>query len=165
MSSVFSFVSFFSVWYWVLSVVVWTLVCQRTLGVPHDMALRAARLPEVAARVDLLARIGAERTAGIGEAIGAAGAAAAGFALAGLATLAYLYRVEAAEAAFLLVFPLAIVWAGLLRLARQVRAKGLAGEALLLRLSRRRMINQAIAMAAMFSAAVAALGHPPRFGF
>lgn len=163
--SVFSFASFFSVWYWVLTVVVWSLVCQRTLGAPHDMVIRAARLPEVAARVDFLARIGAERVAGIGETLGPAGAAAAGFALAGLATLAYAYRVEAAEATFLLVFPLAIVWVGLLRLARQVRAKGLAGEALRRRLARRRMINQAIAMVAMISAAVAALGHPPRFGF
>ncbi|MBP7001525.1 component of SufBCD complex [Amaricoccus sp.] len=165
MLSVFRFESFFSVWYWALTVVVWALVCQRTLGVPHDMVVRAARLPEVAERVDLLARIGAERLAGIGDACGAWAAAAAGFALAGLATLAYAYRVEAAEAAFLLAFPLAAAGFGTLRLARQVRARRLSGEALRKRLSRRRAINQAIAMVAMVTAAVAALGHPPRFGF
>ena len=38
--ALFRYDSFFSVWYWVLTVVVWTLVCQRTLGVPHDMVLR-----------------------------------------------------------------------------------------------------------------------------
>ena len=35
--------SFDSVWYWALHVVVWTLVCYRTLGVPHDMLIRARR--------------------------------------------------------------------------------------------------------------------------
>lgn len=165
MIAVFRFDSFFNVWYWALSVVVWTIVCQRTLGVPHDMVIRAARLPEVAARVDLLARIGAERVAGLGDALGATAAAAGGFGLAGLATLAYLYRIEAAEAAFLILFPLAIVWIGLLRLARQVRSKGLSGERLRRRLSRRRIFNQAIAMMALVSAAVAALGYPPRLGF
>ena len=53
--------SFQSPWYWTLHVVVWTIVCLRTLGVPYDMLLRARRLPQVAARVDLLANLTAER--------------------------------------------------------------------------------------------------------
>lgn len=165
MFSVFRYESFFSVWYWALTVIVWAVVCQRTLGVPHDMVVRAARLPEVAERVELLARIGAERLAGLGESFGVVAAAAAGFVLAGLATLAFAYGVEVAEATFLLAFPLAIVGVGTLRLAREVLATGLAGEALRRRLSQRRAINLAIATVAMVSAAIAALGHPPRFGF
>jgi hypothetical protein len=158
----FSYDSFFSVWYWALTVLVWTLVCQRTLGVPHDMVIRAARLPDVAGRVDALARIGAERVAGIGDALGAPMAAAAGFALAALAALGFWSGLEAAKAAFLLLFPLAVVGLGGIRLARHVRGGGLAGEALRRRLARRRAINQVIAIVAILTAAVTALAHAPR---
>jgi len=161
----FRYDSFFSVWYWVLTVVVWTLVCQRTLGVPHDMLIRAGRLPEVAARVDALARIGAERAAGISDALGAALAAVAGFGLAALAALGFWSGVEAAKAAFLLLFPLAAVGAGTVRLARNVRRSGLAGEALRRRLARRRSMNQGIAILAIATAAVTALAHPRGMGF
>jgi len=160
--ALFRYESFYSVWYWALTVLVWTAVCHRTLGVPHDLILRAARLPEAAARVDLLARIAAERIAGIGDAAGVPIAAACGFGLAALAALGFRNGVEAAQAAFLLLFPLAIVGIGILRLARNVRRTGLSGEALRRRLSRRRMLNQAIAIAAMLAAAAVALSHPPR---
>lgn len=166
MFALFRFDSFFSVWYWALTVVVWTLVCQRTLGVPHDMLVRARRLPEVAARVDLLARIGAERVAGLAETLGAPLAALAGFGLAVLGALGFWEGVEAAKAAFLLLFPLSIVAVGALELARRVRAGELAGEALRRSLARRRAMNQTIAVIAILTAAVSALGHPPRgFGF
>lgn len=159
MFQAFSLQSFFNLWYWVLTVVVWTLVCRRTLGVPHDMILRARRLPDVAARVDLLARIGAERIAGLADAFGAPLAAAAGFALAGLGALGFWSGVEAAQAAFFLAAPLALVALGMLRLARHVRQTDLAGETLRRRLARRRAANQVIGTLAMFAAAVAALGH------
>lgn len=164
MIAVLRYDSFFSVWYWVLTIVVWTAVSWRTMGVPHDLLLRAARLPGAARRVDLLAGLAAERAAGIAAGLGAAGAAAAGFAMAALATLAYLYRVEAAEAAFLILFPLGIVGVGGLRLAWRIRSEGLTGEALRRQLGRRRAINQAIAVVAILVAAFSALGHPPRFG-
>lgn len=153
--------SFFSVWYWVLTVVVWTLVCRRTLGVPHDMILRARRLPEVAARVDLLARIEAERATGLADALGAPLAAVAGFALAVLGALGFWSGVEAAQAAFLLLAPLAVVAAGKLRLAREVRASGLEGEPLRRRLARRRAVDQVIGTLAMLAAAVVALARAP----
>lgn len=158
----FRYESFFSIWYWALTVLVWTLVCQRTLGVPHDMVLRASRLPDVAERVDQLARIGAERQTGIAEAIGAPLAAAAGFGLAALAVIGFWNGVEPAKAVFLLAFPLALVWAGGIRLARQVRRAGLRGEPLRARLTRRRALNQLIAIAAILAAAATALQHPPR---
>jgi hypothetical protein len=68
---VFAAASFHSIWYWVLHVVVWTLACYRTLGVPHDMLLRARRLPEIAARVDLLAQLAAARVGGVHDLISA----------------------------------------------------------------------------------------------
>ena len=41
LSETFAAASFQSIWYWVLHVVVWTLACYRTLGVPLDMLHRA----------------------------------------------------------------------------------------------------------------------------
>ena len=79
---IFAAASFVSVWYWVLHVVVWTLACYRTLGVPHDMLLRARRLPEIAGRVDLLAGLAAARIGGIHDRLGVPLAAGAGFLLA-----------------------------------------------------------------------------------
>lgn len=154
--------SFFSLWYWVLTVTVWVVVCQRTLGVPHDMVLRGERLPEVARRVDLLARIGAERLAGLGATLGAPLAAAGGFGLAALAGLGYGWGMEVAKAAFVLLAPLSAVTVGGFELARDVVAEDLSGAPLRRRLARRRAINQWIAILAILAAAVTALGHPPR---
>lgn len=162
MFSLFSYDSFFNVWYWVLTIVVWTAVSQRTLGVPHDMLLRAERLPVAAERVDLLAGIAAERLGAIADRAGVPAAAAIGFALAALAALGFLTGIEVAKAAFLLLFPLALVGVGQVRLALQVRRTGLRGAGLRQRLARRRTLNQAIAVIAMLTAALAALGHPPR---
>jgi hypothetical protein len=160
--SLFSFTSFFSIWYWVLTVLVWTLVCYRTLGVPHDMLLRGQRLPEVAERVDLIAGIHAQRIAALADRAGVPAAALMGFALAALGALGFLTGIEAAKASFMLLFPLSLAGAGVLRLALQVRRKGLHGEGLRRRLMRRRTMNQVIATLAILTAAVAALGHPPR---
>jgi hypothetical protein len=160
--ALFRYDSFFSIWYWALTIVVWTLVCRRTLGVPHDMVLRADRLPEVATRVDLLAAIAAERLSGLTDSVGAPVAAAAGFGLAALGALGYFSGVEAAKAAFLLLLPLSFVALRTVELARDVHRSGLTGPALRRRLARRRLLNQAIAILAMLTAAVAALGHPPR---
>lgn len=161
----FRYDSFFSVWYWGLTVTVWLLVCQRTLGVPHDMVLRGGRLPEVAGRVDVLARIAAERIAGFADAVGAPLAAASGFGLAALGALGFWSGVEAAKALFVLLFPLAIVAVGAMRLARHVRSAGVTGAPLRRILARRRTANQVIAILAILAAAISALGHPPRGGF
>ncbi len=155
------FKSFYSVWYWVLTVILWTAVCHRTLGVPHDMVLRARRVPEVAARVETLARLHAGRTAGLFDAAGVQVAALVGFGLAGLAALGFWSGLEAAKAAFMLAGPLALVLAGEVRLARRLRAERLSGAALLRQLARRRSVNQGIAALAMLGAAVAAVGHAP----
>jgi hypothetical protein len=156
-----SFASFYSVWYWVLTVVVWTLACHRTLGVPYDMVLRAHRLPEVAEDVDRLAVIHAERVAGIYRRSGVMLAAVGGFALAVLATLGFGSWIEAAQAAFVLLLPLSAVAFATGRLALALRGSTLRGEALRRRLARRRFWNQVIAILAIFAAAVLALVHHP----
>ncbi|MFO1106122.1 MAG: hypothetical protein U1E34_08465 [Amaricoccus sp.] len=157
----FSTLSFFSIWYWILAVLVWTLVGLRTLGVPHDMLLRAERLPQVADRVDGLAGIAAERLDGLVAAIGPAVAALAGFGLAMLAGLGFVWRHELALAAFALLLPLAVVGVGNVQLAVWVQRTGARGPELRRRLLRRRLWNQVIAALALVGIAVLAILHGP----
>ncbi|MER2508508.1 MAG: component of SufBCD complex, partial [Amaricoccus sp.] len=117
-------VSFYSVWYWILTVVLWALICQRPLGVPYDMILRADRLPEVADRVDFLAHIQAERLNGLRETVGGPAAALIGFGLAMLAVLGFGFGVEVAQAGFALTFPMAMVAVATLALAARARREG-----------------------------------------
>lgn len=157
----FSSDSFFNIWYWVLTIAVWTQVSHRVLGVPYDMILRARRLPQVADRVDVLARLAAWRVASAHDRMGVPLAALAGFGLAVLGALGFLNGIEAAQAAFALLFPLALVSVATVRLALDIRRTGAQGEALRRLLARRRVWNQVIAVAAILSAAVLALAHPP----
>jgi hypothetical protein len=154
---------FDSFWYWVLHAVVWTLVCARTLGVPHDMLLRARHDATAAERVEILARLSAERVAGIADAAGLAIAAAAGFVLAALAALGFLSGLAGAQAAFVLLLPVALIAASKLRLALFLRGRRLPRPRLVLMLSRRRFWHQTIAVAAVLAAvALAWTLHPPR---
>ena len=70
-----------------------------------------------------------------------------------------LARMERALAAFMLLFPLALVAAATLGLAREVAGGELRGEALWSRLGRRRMWNQIIAILSMLTASVAGILH------
>lgn len=154
--------SFQSPWYWVLHVVVWTLACYRTLGVPHDMLLRARRAPEVADRVDLLAHLTVARVTGIHDSMGALIAGGTGFVLATLVSLGFLAGLEPAQAAVALVLPLAIISYSKLRLALAIKRQGIHGPDLVLVLARRRVWHQIIAVVAMLGAAALALNlHPP----
>lgn len=155
--------SFDSPWYWVLHVVVWTLVCYRTLGVPQDMLIRAHHDEAVAERVELLAGLSAERIGGIDELAGPPLAAVAGFLLAALGALGFLSGLEGAQAAFMLLAPLAAITYSKLRLALFLRGRRLPRPWLVLILSRRRFWHQVMAVAAMLAAAVVAWAlHPPR---
>lgn len=159
----FNTVSFLSIWYWALTVLVWTLATQRALGVPHDMLLRAARLPEVAERVETLAHITAERVDGVARGAGVLLAALAGFGLAMLATLGFIFQIEIARALVPLALPLCLVAGLTARLAARVRTERLRGEPLRQALARHRAWTQGIAVLAMFAAALLAVTAPPSF--
>jgi hypothetical protein len=150
-----------SFWYWVLCILVWTLVCNRTLGVPHAMLRRAGRVPEVAERVDLLALITAERIGEVYDDAGMIVAGLTGFALAVLGFTAFVTRVELAQAVFLLGFPLTIVAYSTLRLALAIRARRLSGPRLRRLLAVRRFWHTVVAVAAlMITASLAVIEHP-----
>jgi hypothetical protein len=152
--------SFTSVWYWLLSVLLWVNAC-RVLGVPPDMVRRAADDPQVETRVDQLAHIAADRLAGLHERHGVVIAAAGGFALAVLLAVGFGYGYEAAQAAFMLAFPLAIVRMRTLRLAIRVRSDGLTGGKLRHALTRRRRWHVLIATGALTVAGMLAWAHHP----
>lgn len=155
--------SFQSVWYWVLHGVVWTLACYRTLGVPQDMLLRARRMPDIGARVDTLAGLACERIGGIYDLFGVPIAAASAFVLTVAGFLGFWTGIEAAQAAFLLLLPLAIIGYSKLRLALAVRSQTMTGPRLVLALARRRIWHQFIAVLAMLAAVTLAIAaHPPR---
>ena len=154
--------SFESVWYWTLTVIAWSVVGSRVLGVPYDMILRARSRPQVAERVELLAHIAADRIGGLYDKVGVPIAAGVGFGLAALFAIAFGNGLELATAAFLLVFPLAIVVYSTLRLALAVRRQRIGGEGLVRILARRRIWHLAIGTVAIATAMSAGLAyHPP----
>ncbi|MFT3974541.1 MAG: hypothetical protein QM699_14135 [Amaricoccus sp.] len=148
---------FDSPWYWVLHVVVWSVVCARTLGVPTDMLVRARRDGDAAARVDLLAGIAAERVAGVSDRAGPAIAAAAGFVIAGLAGIGFGSGIEAAQAVLFLLAPLAAIGYSNVRLSLYLRQSRLVGPHLVLALGWRRICHQTIAVVAMLAAIATAV--------
>jgi hypothetical protein len=161
---VFGTASLDSFWYWVLSILIWSLVCNRTLGVPHDMVRRARRAPETAERVDLLALIGAERIGRLHDLAGVPLAALGGFGLAVAGVAAFGLGLELAKAAFLLAFPLSIVAVSTLRLALVVRRRRLGGPLLRRLLAVRRFWHTVVAIAAiMVTASLAVTEHPSLF--
>jgi hypothetical protein len=157
----FAAAGFQSVWYWVLHVVVWTVACYRTLGVPHDMLLRARRMPEIADRVNTLAHLSSERMGGIYDGAGVPLAAAAGFLLATVAALGFVNGLEVAQAALMILLPLALIGYSKLRLALYIRRSRIRGARLVVLLARRRFGHQLLAILAMLAATVLALAHRP----
>ncbi len=152
MIETFAAASFQSIWYWVLHVVVWTLACYRTLGVPLDMLLRARRTPEIAKRVDDLAHLSSARISGVYDLLGVPIAALCGFGLAMLLVIGFGLGMEMAQAAFVLLLPFGLISYSKLRLALAVRRYRIAGPRLVLELSRRRVWHQFFAILGMLVA-------------
>lgn len=160
--SAFGVSSFESIWYWVLHMIVWTLVTQRMLGVPHDMLVRARRSPEIAGKVEILALVHTGRLAALYDALGIAAALLGGFFLSALFVIGFLNGVELAQAVFLLVFPVSIVAYSTASVALRIERRNYRGDMLLRILARRQFWHQVIAVAALIGALGVALSHHPR---
>lgn len=161
----FSTTSFFSIWYWVLLIFVWTLVCHRTLGVPYDMLLRARRLPDIAARVEGIAQNKILRIGAVYDRAGPALAAAAGFGLSGLGVVGFGVGHELALAVFMLLFPLAVVSVASVWCALRLRRRSAAGRELLRAMSWLRLFNHMVGLLTFAAIAVLSLWHLPRTAF
>ena len=76
------------------------------------------------------------------------------FFLTGLAGVGFFYRIELAQAVFLIALPLSIVGAMSLSTARLIADQGLAGDALYNRLARHRVWVQVLGIVAIFVTAM-----------
>jgi hypothetical protein len=152
--------SFSSLWYWIGVAVVWSSVSHWVLGVPNDLIFRARRnggQPE--ADVQALVRINVDRLLWIERVSGVWILGISFFILSALATLGFYYRVEFAQAVFLLMAPLAAVGALSLRTARRIAAEGMGVPELYRRLSLHRTMVQGIGVVAIFVTSMWGMWH------
>ena len=172
--------SFSSLWYWLLLAVAWSFSLRTVLGVPPEVATRAARVDEhgreasdALALLDWLSLTLPRWRMGPREAGALTGFAA--FGLSVLAGLGFGQDLELAQAAFLLLAPLAMLLVLRLRLAGRVEAElaaasqdrvpvNAAALSVARRLGRHRIAALALAITAVAVAAawgtVWTLAHP-----
>lgn len=147
--------SFSNLWYWIALAVVWSTSSHWVIGVPFDTVLRAQRVGGQAV-IDLhdLVRINTNRLLYIAEVSGLWILAFACGLLTALAMLGFWYKVEFAQASFLLAFPLSLVGVLNLSTAQRIRNEGLQEEALYRRMRRHRIATQAIGLVSIFVTAM-----------
>ena len=148
--------SFSNLWYWIGLAVLWSSVSHWVLGVPYDTIMRARRGKPESAMQDLQdnVRVCVNRILLITDVSGiwitllvsAVGTA--------LALFAFVYRIEFAQAVFLLVFPMAILGLLSVRTARIIRHDALEGAELIKRLLRHRFATQGIGVVSIFVTAM-----------
>ena len=138
-------------WYWIALALVWSQAAHYGLGVPYDLVQRARRLGGQA-EVDLedMVRVNCTRALNIGSISGLWITAIVFFALTGLALLGFVYRIEFAQAVFLILCPLALVGAMSLSMARLIVDRQLTGQDLHRRLTRHRYYIQLVGIVSIF---------------
>ena len=147
--------SFSNLWFWIALAVVWSTASHWILGVPFDLVSRARRQGGQAAEdLEALVRINTNRLLYISTVSGLWLLGFVCFILTGLAMLGFVYRVEFAQALFLLGFPMTIVGALNLSTARLIQEREAQGEDLWRYLSRHRTIVQASGRVSIFGTAL-----------
>ena len=147
--------SFSNLWFWIMLAVIWSSASHWVLGVPWDMVQRARRQGGQAEQdLEDIARVNVNRLLYIARVSGLWILAFSCFLLSGLAMLGFVYRVEFAQALFLLGFPMSLVGLLSLSTARLIEAEGSAGAVLRRRLFRHRLYTQAIGTVAIFVTAL-----------
>jgi len=142
--------SFSNLWFWIALAVLWSTASHFVLGVPYDMVQRARRKGgQIAQDVDTLVKIQARRTDYIARVAGMILVAVLAFFLTGFAVLGFFYRIQFAQALFLMGLPMSLVWFLRLRTARRILAEELVDTDLFDVLSRHRFWIQLIGMLAI----------------
>lgn len=142
--------SFSNLWFWIALAVLWSTTSHWVLGVPFDMVARARRNEQTAQDLHDLVGINIRRMLYVARVSGLWLIGFAAFVLTALVVLGFFYRVEIAQAVFLLLAPLTLVWGLSLSVAQRIAATPMEGEALYRCLSRHRMVVQAIGMVSIF---------------
>lgn len=139
--------SFSNLWYWIALAVLWSSVSHWVLGVPFDMIMRARRQGGQAQDdLETMVRINVDRMLYIVQTSGMWLAGFSCFLLTSLVVLGFVYRIEFAQAVFLLVLPMAIVGLLSLRTARRIVQTDARGDVLNRRLMLHRMAVQGVGM-------------------
>jgi hypothetical protein len=147
--------SFSNLWYWLAVAVVWSSASHFVLGVPYDMVISARRRGgQAQADLEALARINVNRILRVESSAGTWIPGIAAFWLTLLGLLGFLHGVEFAQAVFLILAPLVPVGLVTFRAARAIALEDAGGEALQRRLSRTRVVIQAIGLFAVFATAL-----------
>lgn len=147
--------SFSNLWYWIGLAVMWSTASHWVLGVPWDMAIRARRKGgRLEEDFEALVRIYTARLVHIAEVSGLMLTSLIPFLLTVLGVLGFYYRIEFAQAVFLMAFPMTLVWVLSIRTAQKVRAADETGEELHRRLARHRISVQAIGIVSIFFTAM-----------
>jgi len=153
--------SFTSIWYWLVVAVTWSSSRPYTLGVPFDMVTRARRTQGGAPQADLegLVAINCNRIINIMDVSGAWVVGIGFFVLTILASLGFMYKIEFAQALFLLAAPLSLVAVIAVSNARKLQTRQTKGDALRAHLSRQRFFNQVIGMLSILVTAFWGMWH------
>jgi len=147
--------SFSNLWYWIALAVAWSTASHWVLGIPYDMVLRARRRGgQAMADLEDMVRINTNRILLIGSVAGLWMIAITSAILTTLGILGFAYRMEFAQAVFLIAFPMSFV--GLLSIssASQICEEAIRGDQLCRRLVRHRFWTQFIGMLAIFVTAM-----------
>lgn len=147
--------SFSNLWYWIALAVLWSSTSHWVLGVPHDLIQRGRREGgQAQTDVEDLVRINKGRLLHIVDKGAVILVGLAFFWLTALAMLGFYYRVEFAQAVFLLLAPMSlVVWLSV-RTCRKIDAGENLGEPLFRRLILHRRVTQSIGMVAIFVTAM-----------
>lgn len=153
--------SFTSVWYWIFLAAIWSSTAHWTLGVPFDAVIRARRAKGGTAQADLetLVHANCNRVVHIMDVSGIWVVSFGFFLLAILVALGFFYKIEFAQAVFLIAAPWALVAMLSVHNARTLLSREIAGEALRRYIARLRFYNQLIGLTAIFITAFWGMWH------
>ncbi len=147
--------SFSNLWFWIALAAVWSTASHWVLGVPYDMVQRAARKGgRIEQDLEDLVRINVNRLLYIGRVSGLWLMGLTCAVLTVLCLLGFVYRIEFAQALFLLAFPLSMVGGLSLATAGKIETQNLTGPPLRARLRRHRIYVQIIGLVAIFVTAM-----------
>lgn len=152
--------SFSSVWFWIVVALFWSAASQFVLGASFDLITRARR-DGLQNMEDLqtLVNIHVRRKLAL---VRRAGHWIVGFSAAVLTlvlVLAFVYRLELAQAVFLLIFPLTLVRLLELRLSFRIERESMHGPQLCRALLRHRFWVQCLGVVTIFATAVWGMLH------
>lgn len=147
--------SFSNLWFWIALAVLWSTASHWVIGVPFDMIVRA-RKNGGQDEVDLedIVRVNVNRLLLIGRVSGLWILAVGSFLLSGLALLGFVYKVEIAQALFLLGLPMSVLGMLSLSTASLIAAQQLRGEELRARMMRHRLYTQLLGVVSIFVTAM-----------